>query len=241
MPVEQKSVGKGGRQPGKNKWFADLLRFMAVGFIFLALAILIRQESGGDFQLLVQKYRLLLQGVSVGGVWSSRLLFILAAGLAISLGIPRLLVCGVAGSIYGSQLGTGLAMAGSLIGAAILYCLGRLFLWKVVERRLGGQLALWMTRFQENAFWWVLYGRLFPFSNSTMKSLLCGSCRVPFTPYLSASFLGFLPLTLAFTTFGSGGSSGDIRQVLLGFVLLLVALMSRFLINKRRSIKRRLS
>ena len=100
-----------------------------------------------------------------------------------------------------------------------MYLLGRFLLASVVQRRLKGRFADWHSRFRENAFWWVLYGRLFPFSNASFKSLLCGSCRVPFRPYLAASFLGFIPLTLVFVAFGSGSAKGNLQQVLLGFCL----------------------
>ncbi len=123
-------------------------------------------------------------------------------------------------------------MAGSMIGAATVYWMGRGLLGNLVERRFSGQLGLWRRRFQENAFWWVLYGRLFPFSNATLKSLLCGSCRVPFGPYLVGSFFGFIPLTFVFAAFGSGGIKGDINQVLLGFGLLLLALLARLFFKK---------
>ena len=148
---------------------------------------------------------------------------------------------GAAGAIYGALLGTVLALAAAMIGAATVYGMGRSLLGDMVNRRLkNGQLALWHRRFQENAFWWVLYGRLFPFSNATFKSLLCGCCRVPFSPYLRASFLGFIPLTFVFAAFGSGSMKGDIHQILLGFLLLLVALFARlfFKWHSRKTIGR---
>lgn len=132
------------------------------------------------------------------GIWTSSAYFVLIGGAAISLGVPRLWVSGAAGAIYGVLLGMILAMVSSILGASVVYGLGRRLLAGTVERRLSGQVSLWRQRFQENAFWWVLYARLFPFSNATLASLLCGSCRVPVAPYLFGSFLGFIPLTFAF-------------------------------------------
>lgn len=212
----------------------DLMRFFLVGLIFLGLALLLRHEFGSDLRQRIQELRQFLQGSEFsGGLWGSSILFILIGGVTISLGVPRLWVSGAAGAIYGTFLGTVLALAGAMIGAATVYSLGRWLLGSMVERRFSGQLDLWRMRFQENAFWWVLYGRLFPFSNATLKSLLCGSCRVPFGPYLLASFLGFIPLTIVFASFGSGGIKGNINQILLGFGLLAAAFLLRFFFKKR--------
>jgi uncharacterized membrane protein YdjX (TVP38/TMEM64 family) len=109
----------------------------------------------------------------------------------------------------------------------VVYHFGRFFLRDVVNRRVGGRLEMWRNRFRANGFWWVLYGRLFPFSNSTAKSLLCGSCEVPFLPYLAASFLGFIPHTVIFAVFGSGGAKASWPQIILGLGLMLLVFFSR--------------
>jgi uncharacterized membrane protein YdjX (TVP38/TMEM64 family) len=99
----------------------------------------------------------------------------------------------------------------------------------LVERRFSGKTAVWRARFRADAFWWVLYCRLFPMSNATLTSLLCGACQIPATPYLLASLLGFVPLTLVFAAFGSGGIKGDTSQIVLGFGLLIASIALRYL------------
>ena len=213
------------RRPGLA---ADLLRLFLVGLSFLGLALLVRYGLQGDARQNLQELRQFLQGADfIGGRWSSSMIFIACGGLAISIGVPRLWISGIAGAVYGLSLGIVDALASSLIGAAVVYLLGQHLLAAVVERRFGGKLELWRQRFRRNAFWWVLYGRLIPFTNATLTSLLCGSCRVPFDRYLAASFLGFIPLTFVFASFGSGGMKGNINQILLGFGLLLGAFFGR--------------
>jgi len=125
-----------------------------------------------------------------------------------------------------------LSLVASLIGASILYAAGRFMLAAVVERRIGDTLKVWKSRFRENAFWWVLYGRFFPFSNSTAMSLLCGGCRVPFIPYMTGSLIGFVPLAIVFAAYGSGGVKGNLWQIGFATVLLILSLFSRRLMNK---------
>ncbi|HUV22195.1 MAG TPA: VTT domain-containing protein [Gammaproteobacteria bacterium] len=224
-----------GDQEAKTGLTADLLRFCLVGLLFLGLALVIRQGMADDTQQWLVDLRLFLQGSQLdNGLWASSMLFVLITGAAISFGVPRLWVSAAAGAIYGVVLGMTLAMLASMIGAAAVYLMGRRLLGSLVERRFASQLIRWRRRFQQNAFWWVLYARLFPFANATLTSLLCGSCQVPFSLYLSASLIGFIPLTFVFASFGSGGVKGNINQVILGFGLLLLALVARLLFKKLR-------
>ncbi len=218
----------------KKKWFkTDLFRFFIVGLIFLTLALIIKHNLNSETHNWIQELRKLLQGANLpGGLWTSGLIFTLLGGASIGLGVPRLWVSGAAGAIYGVVLGTSLALIASMIGAATVYAFGYKLLGKIVERKFQNKLAIWQRRFQENAFWWVLYSRLFPFSNATLNSLLCGSCKVPFAPYMSASLLGFLPLTFVFASFGSGGIKGNINQIMLGFALLFIAVFIRMFYKK---------
>lgn len=211
----------------------DILRFFLVGLFFFALALFLRHEmSSGDwFQ--VEEIRTRLRGDTIpGGLWSSGVIFVLSSGLLVSLGVPRLWVCGVAGAVYGMGTGSLLALGGSMIGATTVYLLGRSLLSGMVERRLTGRLALWGRLLRENGFWWVLYGRLFPFTNATMNSLICGCCRVPPGQYLAGSLLGFIPLTMVFAAFGSGGINGSLHQILIGLGFLALAMICRQLTTR---------
>lgn len=47
-----------------------------------------------------------------------------------------------------------------------------------------------------------------------------GSSRVPFRDYIIASSISFIPLTLVFSIFSSGGFRGSLLQIAIGFVIL---------------------
>ena len=98
---------------------------------------------------------------------------------------------------------------------------------------------MWKKRFQEDAFWWVLYGRLLPFTNSTLMNLLCGSCRVPMTKYILGSVIGFFPLTLVFALFGSAGAKGNAMQIGLGVLCLLLSILAQRLLRRSRNVETR--
>ncbi len=217
-----------------GKLAGDICRVAAVAAFFVAATLILEKTGVRTLLLDVQTFRSLLQGGSShAGRLISVFAFVLAGGGIIALGVPRLWASAVGGIVYGAVTGSLLSILASLLGASIVYCTGRFLLAQVVERRMGSRLEYWRKRLEENAFWWVLYGRLFPFSNSTLMSLFCGSCKVPFVSYVQGSLLGFMPLAVVFAAFGSGGLEGNLKQV--GFAVLVLAaiIILRRMINTK--------
>lgn len=204
---------------------------LAAGGVCLALALVVQTAKGQALFGHLQTLCAGLQGSGSPGGWAvGLLLFVGLGGLLVAAGVPRLWISAAAGAVYGAAWGSLWALAASLLGAMAVYVVGHTFLGGMAERRLGRQLAVWRERFRARAFWWVLYGRLFPLSNSTLLSLVCGSCRVPWKAYLAGSALGFVPLTLVFAVFGHGGWHGRVGIVALGFGLLGLTLGLRYLV-----------
>jgi uncharacterized membrane protein YdjX (TVP38/TMEM64 family) len=147
------------------------------------------------------------------------------SALLIGVGLPRLYVAAIAGAIYGAFEGAALAYASALAGSAITFTLGRSLLASMARRRLGGKLATWRDRFRAQPFWWVLHARLLPFTNATLTTLACGACRVPFRKFMLASAIGFVPLTVVFVFFGSGGAKGSHLQMAAGAACLIASIV----------------
>lgn len=211
----------------------DIGRVILVVVLFAGMAILLGRPEVRIYFIDIKGMRETLQGGHGGtGYLFSAFVFTLFWGGLTAAGVPRLWASAVGGIIYGAFMGTLLSLLASLLGASILFVAGSSFLAGVVERRVGDTLRMWQKRFQENAFWWVLYGRLFPFSNSTLMSLLCGSCRVSYRDFLLGSLLGFIPLAVVFATYGSGGVKGNMWQIGIATTLLIISIFSRKLISK---------
>jgi uncharacterized membrane protein YdjX (TVP38/TMEM64 family) len=213
--------------------FADILRVGLLVAVFTAMAVVLRRQDLHKLLFDVDTIRTELSG---GGDFSghvlSGLIFTLAGGGLTVFFLPRLWVSAVGGIIYGAFTGTILSLLATLFGASVLHVAGKYLFAAVVERRMGDKVNLWKVRFQENAFWWVLYGRLFPFSNSTVMSLICGSCKVPFLPFLWGSLLGYVPLTVVFATYGSGGVKGNVWQIGLATLLLVCSMYLRSFLKR---------
>lgn len=211
----------------------DLLRVLLIGIVFLLLALIFRSEAArGAFEDVHRIRSFLKSGAVPGGLAGSASLFILVTGVLISLGVPRIWISALGGAVYGAALGSLLSLLSSLVGAAALFLAGSTFLGSVVRRRVSRRMAGFVERLNREAFWWVLYLRLFPLGNSTLQSLFFGSLGVPFHQYVAASAIGFIPLTVVFAMFGSGGVKGNFFQVWLGLGLIAVVVLVRLLMNR---------
>ncbi len=210
----------------------DISRIVLIVGFFLAIAYMMKRSDLFTFIIDIHTIRSTLQG---GGLLSGKILsavaFIFASGGLIGLGVPRLWASAVAGIIYGAVMGTFLSVLASLMGSSLLFLAGRTMLAGVVERRMGNRIKEWQARFQENAFWWVIYGRFFPLSNSMAMSLLCGCCKISFSSFIAGSCIGFIPFATVFATYGSGGVKGSIWQIGFATVLLILSIFSRKVIN----------
>ncbi len=212
---------------------SDIGRVVLLAILFTSAALILERPGIRDYLFDIKTMRETLKGGSdTFHFIVSAFMFVLLGGGLIAAGIPRIWASAVGGVIYGAFMGTILSLAASILGASITYAAGISLLAGVVERRMGGAMNVWRNRFQENGFWWTLYGRLFPFSNSTVMSLLCGSCRVPYRDFMLGSMLGFIPLAIIFATFGSGGIKGSLWQVGLATALLALSMFSRSLLAR---------
>lgn len=210
-----------------------LIQPLCIGLIFLLLPLLVQSLDGHAFFLKISDVIGSIQNRAYGTPLAM-LVYLLVGGLFISLGVPRLWISAGAGAIFNPWLGTVIAMGASLVGAATLFQVGRRFLslgrWEFLENRLGK----YRSAFQQRAFLWVLYARLFPLSNSTLVSLFSGYCKIGFVPYLTGSLLGFTPLTIIMCLFGSGSThdNGKTFYFILGFILIALLHLLTLILKK---------
>jgi uncharacterized membrane protein YdjX (TVP38/TMEM64 family)/Tfp pilus assembly protein PilZ len=211
----------------------DIIRVVLTVAFFSAMALLLARPEFRKLFFDIDTIQSVLRGSErTSGYVFSGLVFTLAGGGLIALGVPRLWASAVGGIIYGAFIGSILSILAALFGASVVYLAGKFIFAAVVERRVGDKARIWKARFQQNAFWWVIYGRLFPFSNSTVMSLLCGSCSVPFIPFVMGSLVGFVPLAVAFATYGSGDTKGNIWQIGFATLLLVLSIFLRRLLRR---------
>lgn len=209
-----------------SKFGKDITRVLLIVAVFVLVALLLRDPHVREHLFNIQRIRDDFHAdETLFGRLLAYLVFILVSSPLIALGLPRVWVSIVAGSIFGVVIGVPVALIASLVGATGTYLIGRSLLASMIRRRFGRRIKLWRERFRENAFLWTLYPRLFPLANATLTSLICGTCKVNLRAYLAASAIGFLPLTIVFAVFGSGAAKSSALQIGLGSVLFLATVL----------------
>lgn len=129
------------------------------------------------------------------------------------------------GIVFGTTLGTVLAVVGASLGSAGAYLVGRRLGREQVAKLAGsriGPIDEWLER---RGFVAVLYARLLPVVPFNILNYVAGVTSIRFRDYLLASVIGIVPGTFAYAALG--GSFRDPTSPLfltaVGLIVLLIA------------------
>lgn len=152
-------------------------------------------------------------------------LFALAYGLCTAALVPRTLLNLGAGALFGSQLGLGAALAGTVFGAAIAFGLGRGLGQAALRPLLRGRWLLAADRqLSGHGFRSMMAVRLAPGVPFALANYCAAVSRVGWVPFLVATGVGSIPNTAAYVVAGSEASSPTSPAFLVstGFICLTV-------------------
>lgn len=118
--------------------------------------------------------------------------------------VPATVMTVGAGVLFRMSVGCVTVSAGTTLGAAAAFLIGRRFFRALIVRRLAGhpRFAAVDAAIGDNGFRVVLLTRLSP-APSFLMNYLFSLTRVRFGPYLLASWLGMLPRTLVWVYVGT--------------------------------------
>jgi uncharacterized membrane protein YdjX (TVP38/TMEM64 family) len=159
--------------------------------------------------LLFEPQRLLADGwpPQLGGA-AAALVFASAYGLCTVAFVPRPLLNLAAGALFGSQLGTGAAITGTVIGAGIAFTLGRVLGQDALRPLLRGR---WLKaadgQLSRHGFRSMLAARLFPGVPFWAANYCASVSRMGYVPFLLATALGSIPNTAAYVVAGARAST----------------------------------
>jgi uncharacterized membrane protein YdjX (TVP38/TMEM64 family) len=165
--------------------------------------------AGACGVLLFEPQRLLTQGwpPQLGGA-AAALVFAVAYGVCTVAFVPRPLLNLAAGALFGSQLGTGTALAGTVLGAGIAFCLGRALGQDALRPLLRGR---WLKaadgQLSRHGFRSMLALRLFPGVPFWAANYCASFSRMGLLPFLLATGLGSIPNTAAYAVAGARAST----------------------------------
>ncbi|GAB2731114.1 TVP38/TMEM64 family protein [Streptomyces bullii] len=159
--------------------------------------------------LLFEPQKLLVDGwpPQLGGA-AAALVFAVAYGVCTVAFVPRPLLNLAAGALFGSQLGLGAALAGTVLGAGIAFCLGRALGQEALRPLLRGR---WLKaadgQLSRHGFRSMLAVRLFPGVPFWAANYCAAVSRMGLLPFLLATALGSIPNTAAYVVAGARAST----------------------------------
>ncbi|MFI9823478.1 TVP38/TMEM64 family protein [Streptomyces sp. NPDC052013] len=134
--------------------------------------------------------------------------YAVAYGVCTVAFVPRPLLNLAAGALFGAQLGLGSALAGTVLGAGIAFCLGRALGQDALRPLLRGRLLKAADRqLSRHGFRSMLATRLFPGVPFAAANYCAAVSRMGLLPFLLATALGSIPNTAAYVVAGARAST----------------------------------
>jgi uncharacterized membrane protein YdjX (TVP38/TMEM64 family) len=163
-------------------------------------AFIVFAVSGG---LSADKVRDWMSGYGAAGP----IVFILVAAALNCAAFPGPFLAGAAGLLFGTALGTPVAIVSTTISAVVACLIGRFVAGDVVER-IGGVRVRQLARFvEEHGFLSTFYVRLLPGVPFTAYNYAVGLTRINVAAFGLATLIGCAPRTFAYVALG--GSFGN--------------------------------
>lgn len=163
-------------------------------------------------------------------------LFIMLS-IATGLGLPRQVAALSASMLFGVKLGFIIATAATVTGCMLTVITTRYLLADWVFKKFPDKTTTVHDFLSENTFLKALIIRILPLGSNFITNIVAGATRIPFLPYISGSFIGFIPQMVIFSL--AGGGARLVSEYEQGIAILLTCLAVMLIIGLW--IKKRLS
>ncbi|UGY91224.1 TVP38/TMEM64 family protein [Streptomyces gobiensis] len=194
-PPAEASVAPLPPQEGKAR--GAMAKLIVLAVLLMGLGCWVALGGGallGDIRLWVESF----------GLWGP-LIFAICYAFAVTALLPGSVLTASAGALFGLTLGTAVVLAGATAGAALSFGLARWLGRPAIARYAGsGRLARLDAHLSRRGFVAVLLLRLLPLFPFSVINYGAGAAGIRFAPYVTATALGIIPGTLAYT--GLGGA-----------------------------------
>ena len=171
-----------------------------------------------------------LDGFGVAGP----LVFIAVSTLLTPALFPGPLLAGAAGLLFGTALGTPVAIVSATLGASLAFAIGRWWAHDAVEELATGRIARLRAWIGERGFLAVLYARLAPGIPYSLVNYAAGLSPIALGTFAAATAIGCAPRAFAYAALGGNlDDLGSPEAIVAMAVLVLMAVAG--LIGLRRS------
>lgn len=148
--------------------------------------------------------------------------FIVVSALLTCALFPGPLLAGASGLLFGTALGTPVALTAATLGAVLAFSISRFVAHDAIEALAGKRLAPLQEWIQRRGFWAVLYARIAPGVPYSLVNYAAGATRLALPAFAAATAIGAAPRAFAYTALG--GSLDDLTspEAIVAIVALVV-------------------
>ena len=170
--------------------------------------------------------------VADAGVWAPVAFVALSAALTVVL-FPGPLLAGASGLLFGTALGSPLALTAAVLGASAAFLLARTVGHDAVERRAGPRVRALRDVIARRGFLAVLYARIVPGMPYNLVNYGAGLTAIPLPVFAGATALGAAPRAFAYTALG--GSLDDLGspEAIVAIAVLVVMAVGGLVLLRR--------
>ena len=115
---------------------------------------------------------------------------------------PGPLLAGAAGLLFGTALGTPIAIVAATLGAVLAFAIGRWWAHDAVEELAGGRVARLREWIGRRGFYAILYARLAPAIPYNLVNYAAGLSPVRLGAFTAATAIGCAPRAFAYAALG---------------------------------------
>lgn len=196
----------------RRLWHGAIILLLVI-LAFAALMVAMGWQKEMSPEALV-RHRATIEDFIAAHYRSALAAFIACYAGAAALSLPGVVFLTIAGGVFfGGLVGGIAAVTGATLGATGVFLAAKLALRSIAMRRIGPQVIHLLEGFRENAFSYLLFLRLVPIFPFSLGTLLPAICNVRLRTFISATFLGITPMTLAISFFGAGLDSALAVQI----------------------------
>ena len=127
-------------------------------------------------------------------------LYVLVIALSLPVAAPLTLAGGL---LFGTFVGGLAAAAGCTLGGTVLFLACRTAAGDVLRRSAGHRIAEIEDGVRRDAFFYILTLRLLPVTPFGLATVALGFLEIRLVTFVTASFLGILPISFIYASFGS--------------------------------------
>jgi len=168
------------------------------------------------------------------GLWGPLAMIAIYALLTCAM-VPGPVLAGASGLLFGTALGTLIAIVSATLGASAAFLIARGVAQRSYAALVTGRSRGWTQRIERRGFLAVLYARIAPGAPFAFVSYAAGMTRVRLREFAAATMIGVSPRAFAYAALGGSIGNYSSPQALAGIgVLVVTALGGALLLWRTR-------